>query len=56
MGPPQEDEIKVGKQPRKPVVQQNNKASEPKSVRVMHHPLEQNQPVNQPQPGGPAMM
>ena len=56
MGPPQEDEIKVGKQPRKPVVKQGSKVNEPKLVRVTHHPLEQNQPTNQPQPGGPAMM
>lgn len=56
MGPPQEDEIKVGKQPRKPVVKQNNKVSEPKPVPVTHHPLEQNQPTNPPQPAGPAIM
>lgn len=56
MGPPQEDEIKVGKQPRKPTVNQSSKVNEPKLVRVTHHPLEQNQPTNQPQPGGPAMM
>ena len=56
MGPPQEDEIKVGKQPRKPVVKQGGKVNEVKPVRVTHHPLERNQPTNQPQPGGPAMM
>ena len=56
MGPPQDDEIRVGKLPRKPAVKQNSKVNEVKPVRVTHHPLEQNPPTNQPQPSGPAMM